>query len=270
MNLRDKGPVILASVKKKAPAVVDWPTVEKLARAGHRPRRGAGGTRPRREAAATRARREAATRTRRRARPRPTRSPRRPRFSRSLSRGSSRRRGATFPPDHVRQPETRPRGRRSRRCSCATTPGSTRPRRRSRRRPAGDWRAYDGGGQYENMPFLGAAGAPFSLCVKSHRVVKGVGEAPVSARGGDAPARATRGQSVRDAPERRQRRLARVRDARGERARAGRRRPREGARAEKREVVVPRPAGACCASARFFAHTPLGFNVRSRRLSTDR
>ena len=44
--------------------------------------------------------------------------------------------------------------------------------------PGGDWRAYDGGGQYENMPFLGAAGAPFSLCVKSHRVVKASAKLP--------------------------------------------------------------------------------------------
>ena len=268
MNLRDKGPVILASVKKKAPAVVDWPTVEKLARAGiglvagpeDASATGGGGD----AGAAGGGDAGAAAGA-----PAPDAVAAATAFlSQPLARLVAAA-GATFPARSRRQPEpvrgvdahggAPARRRRARRVRGAAHAVARRGLARVRRRRAVREHAVSGRG----------GRAVFALREIAPRR-QGVGEAPVRARGGDAPARATRGQSVRDAPERRQRRLARVRDARGERARAGRRRPREGARAEKREVVVPRPAGACCASARFFAHTPLGFNVRSRRLSTDR
>jgi hypothetical protein len=176
MNLRDKGPVILASVKKKAPAVVDWPTVEKLARAGiglvagpeDASATGGGGD----AGAAGGGDAGAAAGA-----PAPDAVAAATAFlSQPLARLVAAA-GATFPPDHVVNPNP----------SAGSTltevllrddaglDASAAPLTPS---PGGDWRAYDGGGQYENMPFLGAAGAPFSLCVKSHRVVKASAKLP--------------------------------------------------------------------------------------------
>lgn len=146
MDLKDKGPVILATIRKHAGATARWPEIEKLTRKGIKMLRSemnapggpsadaVGAALDKLEAPAARAVAAA---------------------------------GAVFPPDfllhagwkggHVPIEEYQHPAGAGAGAEAAGEAGNE----------DGKWRAYDGSGQYPALPFLGGAGAPYSLCVKS-------------------------------------------------------------------------------------------------------
>ena len=137
MDLKDKGPVILATIKKHAGEMAGWAEVEKLTRKGIRMLRSElnqpGGPAPDAVAAAVEKLEAPAARAVAAA-------------------------GAVFPPDFVLNPGWKG----------GHVPVEEYKAGGDGAAPSGDkWRTYDGSGQYPALPFLGGAGAPYSLCVKS-------------------------------------------------------------------------------------------------------
>jgi len=142
MDLKDKGPVILATIRKHASATTEWAEVERLTRKGIRMMRSELNTQgvPSVEAVSAAIDKLEAP------------------AARAIAAA-----GVVFPPDflldvssestggHVDTEKYEP----SVAAAAAAPVGG------------GKWRTYDGSGQYPALPFLGGSGAPYSLCVKS-------------------------------------------------------------------------------------------------------